>query len=154
MVQKPDRRNETCWRRGRSEASQEAGLRCRRLRPAPRWRWTEHQHRTSHQQVAGGRMPEGQLSIPPVSLSVFLPQCLFKCEKMTQAFPCIPLVKVWIFCFLLRQGLMPCSSGWPQTCYVAEDALKFLILLPYFSSAGVTDVKHHAQLINMECGLV
>lgn len=47
---------------------------------------------------------------------------------------------------------MPCSSGRPQTCYVAEDALKFLILLPYFSSAGVTGVKHHAQLINMEFG--
>lgn len=42
---------------------------------------------------------------------------------------------------------MGCSSGYPKACYVAEDKLDFLILLPYLSGAEVIGInKHHTQL--------
>jgi hypothetical protein len=62
----------------------------------------------------------------------------------------LPIYKIaadhWykLFSLLLRQGISP---GWPQTCYVAQSSLKFMISYFHLSSAGIRDVYHYAQLM-------
>lgn len=36
-----------------------------------------------------------------------------------------------------------CGLGWLQICYVAEDDLEFMILLPHFPSAGIVGLPLH-----------
>ena len=38
------------------------------------------------------------------------------------------------------------SPGWPQICYVPEDGLELLNLLPPLSSIGITGLCHHSGL--------
>lgn len=53
-------------------------------------------------------------------------------------------IKYTMFCWFLRQD--PSSIGWPEIHYTIKACLKLIYLGLHLSTAGITDVPHHAQL--------